>query len=203
MTTLYLIRHGQSTANIKHIIQGQSDYPLTALGEKQASLAAKYLKNIKLDAVYASDLSRAYQTADMITEPHALKPQPEEDLREVFLGPLQGRARASVVKDYPELNHRSFVTSGIPGTETFDSISMRCLNLVQKWQRDHQGETIMAVSHGGFISIFLMYLIAGDGWHHWNRPFLIENTGITKVYFDEMGQAKIHFSNNTSHLEEL
>ncbi|SDN73972.1 histidine phosphatase family protein [Alkalicoccus daliensis] len=202
MTTLYLIRHGQSEANVKHIIQGQSEYPLTNLGIRQAELAARSLQYIHFDKVYSSDLNRAFRTAEIIADPLKMKPQGMEELREVFLGPLENKPRGDILAEYPELQHRSFVTSGIPGTETFDAISARCLKLMRHWHENHEGETILAVSHGGFISIFLMYLIAGDGWHQWNRIFNIDNTGITKVFFDEMGQAKIHFTNNTAHIQE-
>lgn len=203
MTTLYLVRHGQSEANIKHIIQGQSDYPLTSLGKTEAALAAEYLQQVNFDAVYTSDLTRALNTADILTGLQHPKAEPLEALREVFLGPLEGKTRQAAIEDYPELEHRSFVTSGIPGTETFDSISQRCLELLNHWRERHSNETILAVSHGGFISIFLMYLITGDGWHQWNRIFRIDNTGITKIVFDELGQASIYFSNSTSHLQQL
>ena len=61
MTTLYIVRHGQSVANLEERFAGHSDFPLTDLGRRQAACAAAYLKeHVRLDAVYASDLSRAW-----------------------------------------------------------------------------------------------------------------------------------------------
>ncbi|CAM3831916.1 histidine phosphatase family protein [Alkalicoccus chagannorensis] len=201
MTTIYLLRHGQSEGNKEHIIQGQSDFALTAAGKKQAELAASSLQDVHFDAVYSSDLTRAFATGQAVSEKKNMPLEASPLLREVFLGPLEGRTRKELIEMYPELEHKSIVTSGIPGTENFDDLTERCQTLVNSWLEKHSGATIAALSHGGFISILLMYMIAGDMWHQLNRPFLIHNTGITKVFIDEMGQAKFHYVNNTAHLD--
>lgn len=203
MTTLYLIRHGQSEANVKHIIQGQSDYPLTQLGETQAALAGGQLHQVKFDAVYTSDLPRASHTAEILTGGVHPRPKMEKGLREIFLGPLEGKTRKTMLEEYPELEQRSLLTSGISGTETVESISARCQKLLNLWKEKHSEETILAVSHGGFISILLMYLIAGESWYQWNRVFRIDNTGITKIFFDDAGSPFIHFTNSTLHIQNL
>ena len=64
MTRIILVRHGQSEANANFIFAGHSDFPLTEFGHAQAKLVAEYLaKNEKIDAIYSSDLKRAYYTA--------------------------------------------------------------------------------------------------------------------------------------------
>ncbi|PRO65505.1 histidine phosphatase family protein [Alkalicoccus urumqiensis] len=197
---MYLIRHGESEGNVQKIIQGQTDYPLSEAGMLQAEKLGRAFAEVNLDAVYSSDLTRAADTAAKIAGSIPVK----EDmlLREVFLGPLEGKTRAELEADYPELAHKSVVTSGIPGTETFDMLTERCRSFVHYLHHEHQDDHIACVSHGGFISILLMYFIAGDAWHQWNRPFLIGNTGITKVYMDEMGQVKLHYTNDQCHLHD-
>ena len=64
MTTVLLIRHGQSVTNVTQVFTGHYDVPLSPLGQEQARRTAAYLqKNFRIDAIYASDLMRAMQTA--------------------------------------------------------------------------------------------------------------------------------------------
>jgi broad specificity phosphatase PhoE len=95
---LYLVRHGQSTGNIGGTLMGQSDHPLTALGEDQARAAAERLAPFGPMAVYASDLPRARATAEHIvaaweaadvTEAPQIVFDPR--LREISLGDYEGR----------------------------------------------------------------------------------------------------------------
>jgi probable phosphoglycerate mutase len=95
---LYLVRHGQSTGNIGGTLMGQSDHPLTALGEDQARAAAERLAPFGPMPVYASDLPRARATAERIVaawreEGVADAPQvtPDPRLREISLGDYEGR----------------------------------------------------------------------------------------------------------------
>ena len=68
MTTIYCVRHGQSEANLAQIMQGSKiDTPLTKLGKKQALAAKAKLATVSFDAVYASPLKRAVQTAKLIS----------------------------------------------------------------------------------------------------------------------------------------
>ena len=85
-TNIYLIRHGQSVGNLNRAFLGHTDLPLTELGHAQAERAAKYLSTLAPDAIYASDLSRAYQTAEHTAERLSLPIVKSEALREIFAG---------------------------------------------------------------------------------------------------------------------
>ncbi|ADI00254.1 histidine phosphatase family protein [Salisediminibacterium selenitireducens] len=200
--TVYFIRHGQSEANKQGIIQGHAEFPLTDLGETQATLAGEWFTGIKLNRIITSDLQRASDTAKAISRHQkndALKTERNLLAREVGLGPLEGKTREEMGSLFPEMKPEQLLTSGISGTETVDAITRRCQLLEQTLTEGGVAETAV-VSHGGFISIYLMYLIAGEDWHRWNRPFVIGNTGITKITYNS-GQAKIHFTNKQEHLE--
>ena len=67
-TELYLIRHGQSLGNFERRFLGHTDLDLTPLGYKQAQCAAAFFKDIKIDAVYSSDLLRAFNTAKAVAD---------------------------------------------------------------------------------------------------------------------------------------
>ena len=64
MTTLIFVRHGESLANLQNLFAGHYDIPLTELGHTQAERTAQYLDRYHIDHIYASDLQRAYQTAE-------------------------------------------------------------------------------------------------------------------------------------------
>ena len=86
MTRMIFVRHGESTGNLDGRFYGNFNGPLTDRGREQARLAAEFLKDTHIDAAYASDLSRAYETGEIIAAPHGLVPVPENGLREVFAG---------------------------------------------------------------------------------------------------------------------
>ena len=65
---LFLVRHGETVWNVERRCQGHTDIPLNEKGLEQAEKLGRYLQNVQLDAVYASDLSRAGQTAEKIAQ---------------------------------------------------------------------------------------------------------------------------------------
>ena len=73
MTTLLLARHGETDWNRELRIQGSSDIDLNDLGRKQAQALAQELEHVELDAIYASDLSRARATAEAVAASHGLE----------------------------------------------------------------------------------------------------------------------------------
>jgi broad specificity phosphatase PhoE len=90
-TRLLLIRHGESEANRERRFAGHSDFPLSEKGRLQAECTADYIaSNYAVDAVYASDLKRAYDTALATARRFSLPVIPCEDLREIFAGEWEG-----------------------------------------------------------------------------------------------------------------
>lgn len=199
---LFLIRHGQSIANESGIIQGTKDFPLSPLGEKQVKHLGEFLSSQLFDYIYSSDLSRAHQTAEAISAYHPLEVIKWEKIREINLGPLEGKTRQEIYLQFPELKDRtkSILTTGIPGTETVEDLTVRCRYVLQQLHIAHKNKNVALVSHGGFISIFLMYLMFGDDWYTNHRPFVIGNTGITKIEFLENDKPIFHYINNDAHL---
>ncbi|MCT8136835.1 histidine phosphatase family protein [Anaerobacillus sp. CMMVII] len=198
---LYLIRHGQSVANQSGIIQGRKEFPLSAAGKKQATLLGEFFASKSIDYLYSSDLERAYETATSISAHHPLDVIPWDKIREIGLGPLEGKTRQEIVLQYPEINKTSSIlTTGITGTETVEEITARCQYVRQQLLSGHKRHRVALVSHGGFISIFLMYLMFGESWNEVHRPFIIGNTGVTKIEFLENEKPVFHYINKDSHL---
>ncbi|WP_227938002.1 histidine phosphatase family protein [Alkalihalobacillus deserti] len=201
---LYLIRHGESTGNLAGKIQGWENFPLSELGRRQAELVANYLKDIQLDYIYSSDLIRALDTARVIAKIKKQTVNEWAKVREVHLGPLQGLSRSEIYERFPEAGEKSILTSGVKGTETVEELTARCKYVVDQLQRAHKSDHVAIVSHGGFISILLMYLLTGEQWHTLHRPFQIGNTSISHIEWPKNRQKPlIHYINRTGHLEHF
>ncbi len=71
-TTIFLVRHGETVDNARQIMQGQTQGELNQRGREQAEQVARRLASEPLDAIVASDLHRAIETAEVIAEPHGL-----------------------------------------------------------------------------------------------------------------------------------
>ncbi|GAE26362.1 phosphoglycerate mutase [Halalkalibacter wakoensis JCM 9140] len=201
---LYLIRHGESEGNVSGKIQGWDDYPLSELGREQVGLVAQSLHDLPIHYIYSSDLTRAYDTAKAIGRVKNCTVHKWDKVREVYLGPLQGLTRSEIYEQYPEAKEKSIITSGVAGTETNDELTKRCEHVVNQMLLAHRNDHVAIVSHGGFISVFLMYLLTGSQWHSFHRPFQIHNTGITHIEWSkDDSKPIIHYTNNTSHLSPI
>ena len=201
---LYFIRHGESQGNLEGKIQGSMDFPLSALGEKQVDLISSYCNDIHLDYIYSSDLTRAYETAKKIGEVKELPVRKWEKIREVHLGPLQGMTREEIKDKYPITQEKSIITSGIAGTETVEELTERCQSLLDQLEKAHKNDSVALISHGGFISIFLMFMIAKDQWASLQRPFVIGNTSVTLIEWHGGQETPLlHYTNRTAHLDSL
>ncbi len=161
MTRLILIRHGESEANLKEVGAGQIDYPLTELGHKQAELAACYLMaNETIDAIYASDLCRAYDTALPIAKRLGLPITTDKRLREIDTGswagiPFEERTRrfpalARILKE--DYSHMQF-----PDGESIVDAYRRVVPCILEIADRHDGQTVLIASHAGALRTFLAF----------------------------------------------
>lgn len=197
---VYLIRHGQSEGNKLSKIQGWQDFPLSIEGERQAKFLGEFFKNRKLHAIYSSDLTRAYRTAEEISKNTNVPVQKLELFREINLGPLEGKTRAEIYEQFPEVKERSILTSGVPGTETIEEISHRCQRIIAKMYEYDEDDHIAIITHGGLISILLMYIISDREWYRLHRPFQIDNTSISLIELKKEQKPLIYYINQTYHL---
>ena len=152
MTTILLARHGQSDWNAARRWQGHADRPLTELGRAQAAALAERLGEIDLDAVYSSDLRRAYETAKAVADSKGLKVRTSRDLREVDVGSWSGLTLEEARERFTQGYERWVV--GEPGWtdgETYEEMAERVLGAVWRIIRAHAGGTALVVSHGGPI----------------------------------------------------
>lgn len=190
--------------NLTGKIQGCKNFPLSKLGMEQRLLLADYFNDIPVNYIYSSDLERAFETASAIGEKKKLTVHAWDKIREVNLGPFQGLTREEIYENFPITIERSIITSGVEGTETISELTERCKHVLTQLQLAHDNDDVVLVSHGGFISVLLMYILTGEEWSKFHRPFKITNTSITQIEWKK-GSTKptIHYMNKTDHLERM
>ena len=157
-----VVRHGETEWNIEDRCQGHKDSPLTENGIKQAESIALRLAGYNLSAIYTSDLGRAIQTAEIISESSNLNIKPDLRLRERNMGILQGLTDSEMVKSYPDvcsnlkkLDPDYIVPNGDSIRHSFNK-NIECLNEIA---RLHPENSVLIVTHGGVLSGFFKYVV--------------------------------------------
>lgn len=100
-TILIFLRHGESEGNKNSRFNGNLDLLLTDRGRIQAQKTAEYLDKFKIDKVYASDLKRALETAEIVAKRQSLEVIKDKNLREIFGGDFEGKIYSELNKLYP------------------------------------------------------------------------------------------------------
>ena len=198
-TQLYLIRHGETKWNIEKRCQGHTDIPLNETGLAQAEKLGHHMRDVPIDAVYASDLGRATQTGEQVARQHGLPVQQREGLRERFYGEWEGLSFEQIAEqyvDHREVRHKG----GVYGIESFENLQKRLVNTLTALAERHLGQSIVAVSHGGSINAFLHWVTNGELGTGVTR---IENTSVTQFTFDESGKWEVVEVNQVRHLQEV
>ena len=165
VTTLVLIRHGETAWNREKRLQGQIDIALSDVGERQArSLAERFDVKANADAnaqaalivdvVLSSDLSRAMQTAAPVAEALGLPIIPEPGLRERHYGVFQGTTRDQIALQWPH-DHARWMAHDPDftpeGGESMRQLSARVVRTLASIGRAYAGKTVVCVTHGGVL----------------------------------------------------
>jgi broad specificity phosphatase PhoE len=152
MTTVYLARHGESDWNAERRWQGHADRPLTARGREQAAALAERLAHVELEAVYASDLRRAWETAEPVARAHGLEVVRLPELREVNVGSWSGLTREECEARFPEAFERwRSGGQGWEDGEMYDEMAERVVEALRLLAAVHPDGSVLVVSHGGPI----------------------------------------------------
>ncbi len=149
MSTLYLIRHGETPWNVEGRYQGQFDPPLTARGEAQAQATAKELAPLGFEAIYSSDLARAKLTADALAAETGLPIHLDERLREINQGAWQGVLIGDIRAGWPEAIEgweRDPWQHHPPGGETLQQVQARLFAAIDEIAVRHQ-EKVAVFTH--------------------------------------------------------
>lgn len=168
---LYIMRHGQTADNKKHLLQGRKNIPLSDEGIEQAMRAKADLdaEGIRFDRVCASPLKRAMQTASLITGVDESDIEPIEEIIEYDFGPLEGKR----VEDLGP-NMRAFFMDpeayiAPEGAETYDEMFERVEEYLKRMEAEDPDEKILVVAHGGTLHAMYQLLNGGPMKDMWKQ----------------------------------
>jgi probable phosphoglycerate mutase len=192
MTNLHLIRHGEAEINVRRVVGGpRGDTGLTAKGVAQAERLRDRLardQEIQAHVLVASPLPRARQTAEIVAPALGLPITVDDALQEIDPGEADGLAFDDVITRFgiPDVA-REPNRPLAPGGESYASFMERVAAALDRLAREHEGKTVVAVTHGGFIdgsfvhflrlatvsfpgSRFASHHTALTHWQHRGRP---------------------------------
>ena len=157
MTRIYLIRHGETEWNREHKLQGHSNVILSPEGIHQAQLFAKHAPFHSVDAIYSSDLSRAFKTAKILSHKFGLPVIEERGLRETNFGEWEGRRLSELLAEVPAFEKFFTRPDKVhpPNGETFLECQARAITALEEIIAEHDNQNVIIVSHGAVIRLIL------------------------------------------------
>jgi alpha-ribazole phosphatase len=204
MTRLLLIRHGTTAWNAERRYQGQTDTTLNEDGREQVMRLAERLRSEKLDALYASDLQRAWETAKRVVERVAVRPhltvQPDPRLREISFGEWEGKTHEEIAQDDPESLNEWFddpMHRSPPGGETLQDVVKRVEAAYDHILKQHPDQTVAIVAHGGTLRVLLCLALDVRPEIYWRFRFDVASLSELNTYD---GGVVLNVLNDTSHL---
>ena len=162
---IYIIRHGQTALNDRHLLQGRSDFPLNENGISQAHAAAERLNGIRFSCVYASPLLRAVQTARIIAPD--LTPVIDDRLIEMDYGPYEGADLTHLPQEILSF-FSDFVHNPAPeGMEQLSSVVARAGEFIE--ELSGQDGNILVSTHAIAMKAALEYLTPESLGSYWSK----------------------------------
>jgi broad specificity phosphatase PhoE len=203
MTSIYLIRHGQTAWNREEVFRGRTDVPLDETGLKQAELVGQYFKGMEIHGIYSSPLSRAWETAQRIARFHNLKVKPLEGIVDMSFGDWEGHAHQEIRKIDAE-TYRQWVESPhlvrLPGGEGLDDVRVRAMVALGEVIQNHPGKTLILVSHRVICKVLICAILGLDNSHFWQ--ITQDTTAINLIQYKN-GRYILSLMNETCHLKAL
>ena len=201
-TRIIAIRHGETSWNVDTRIQGHLDIPLSANGRWQAERLASALRDEPLAAIYASDLTRAWETAQYVGRAKGIAVTREIGLRERGFGDFEGKTFAEIEVLLPEqsLRWRKRDPDFSPtGGESLVALRSRVISAAQRLAAQHPGELIAMVGHGGVMDV--LYRAATRLDIQAPRTWALANAAINRLLWTPEGFSLVGWA-DTHHLDD-
>ena len=156
MTRLIFVRHGESESNVAKYFTGHMNVKLTDKGRAQAACTAQALKDVKIDAAYASDLVRAYETGEIIARGHGLTVIPDAGLREIYAGKWEGVPFVDLdtlfSEDYQAWRN-DMANCRCTDGESVRELAVRVREACERIARAEDGKTVLIATHATPIRV--------------------------------------------------
>lgn len=206
---LYLVRHGQSYVNLPDWAQGNTDEPLTELGQRQAAALAAFLPTrlAQVDMIYASTMQRARETAEALARAYDMTICFDDRIRELGNNQIDHTpfTRESLPNQYVDYwaSARPFAPSMIGGDtiESWMHFRTRVGSFIESLLAKHREQTVIAVCHGGVIEAAFQHIFNVGPWQRCET--WTSNTGVTHfqlVEHQDRETWRLHSHNRTDHL---
>jgi broad specificity phosphatase PhoE len=156
LTTVLLARHGETDWNRDRRWQGHADPPLNVAGRRQADALARALADTPIEAIYASDLCRAVETAEIVAADRGLTVVADPELREINVGEWSGLTTSQIEARFPAgFARHNEGGDGWEHGESHEEMSKRIAGAVGRIAAAHPEGTVLVVIHGGTIRALL------------------------------------------------
>ena len=187
VTTVYLVRHGETDYNLGPRYQGQMDIPLNDNGRRQGDLLGQAMKNHHIDEIFSSPLSRAFETGESIAKYHdSVAVTAVHGLEEIDVGVFTGRMVEEVGQEYPEVL-RSLKENPAqlqyPEGESCRDVYNRMVKTISEIVEQNRGRTIVIVSHGFALQNYIHYT-TGKPFEEMGS-YIVNNTSRSKFIFED------------------
>lgn len=203
-TTLYLVRHTQTTGNVEKRLTGREDYELTSDGKMFVNKLTKRLEKVRFDVAYSSTSNRTLKTILPLAKLNNLDIIQSENLCEMYFGIYDGWKWEDVNKVNPQIKKNQNTTNeimGIEGQESTEEVALRMYKEINRIVSENVGKTILIASHGVAIEAFIRKIK--------NQSFLVDieensqkNTSVNIIEYDyELNQYQVILLNDCSHIE--
>lgn len=170
---LYMVRHGETEFNKRHCYYGVTDAELNEVGIEQARILGRYFQDIHLDAVIASPLRRARDTAEYICNTKEVEIRTDDLLMEQNFGIFEGMSAGKIVERYPEVWERwnqNFSDYRLDGGESFRDVRKRIDSFLEDKLQGEKGN-VLIVAHKGTLGHMLASLLHMPLDSYWNFVF--------------------------------
>ena len=186
-TKIYLIRHGESEGNLHNMFLGHCDLPLTQKGVAQAQMTAQYLKGIKVDAIYSSDLKRAFGTAQCIAELLCMPIIKDQNLREIYAGKWEGMPFMGIGETYKESFDtwlHDFGHARCDGGESVVELKERFISALEEVAKANDQKTVFVFTHATPIRLFAAHCLGKTVDEYKDVPWSA-NASVTEAVYED------------------
>ncbi len=191
MVRMIFVRHGEAEGNVQRVFHGHHNSSLTENGKTQARLTADFLKKeYKIDKIYSSDLSRAFETASYIAcGQNGCEIIKNENLREINGGAWENEPWSILPEKFPDeyaLWEKDIGNSHLPGGESARQMQERAFAAVQEIAKENEGKTVCIVTHGTVLKSLLCIWRNLPIEEMQNLPWF-DNASVTVTDYDGTG----------------
>jgi broad specificity phosphatase PhoE len=200
MGRLFIVRHGETPWNAQERLQGHADIDLSENGRQQALAVGKRLADVPFDIAYASDLARAWHTAEIMLDQRDVPLISNEGLRERFYGVFEGLTLEERQAQFPNEFNASLIKDldfAAPGGESARGTLKRMTKVIGEIKERHLDETVLIVGHGGSLRSAIVALMEFPAEATWRFHMFNCSLTVIDTYWDN---AVMLTYNETSHL---